>query len=79
LDLHIKYPATFAKHTITDALCLQIFSNKTVGGGVGVYWMLYTGVNYEPMNCPAGLRVDGFTPQQEGNCWHPVVLFGSQN
>lgn len=27
----------------------QIFSNNNVSGGVGVYWMLYTGANYEPL------------------------------
>lgn len=34
---------------------VQIFSNGSVSGGVGVYWMLYSGSSYESALAPAAL------------------------
>lgn len=33
---------------------MQILSNGAVRGGVGVYWMFYSGGSFEPIEIPAG-------------------------
>ncbi|KAK9799010.1 hypothetical protein WJX73_003754 [Symbiochloris irregularis] len=39
--------------TVSD---VQVFSRDAVGEGVGVYWMYYSGGNFEAADCPAGLQ-----------------------
>jgi len=34
---------------------LQIFSSDAVNTGVGVYWMFYTGGNFEEVVVPGGM------------------------
>lgn len=34
---------------------VQVLSNSSVDSGVGVYWMFYTGGDYEPVRVPAGV------------------------
>jgi hypothetical protein len=36
-------------------LCPQVLSNGSVSGGVGVYWMFYSGGDFEPVAAPQGL------------------------
>lgn len=33
----------------------QVLSNSSVSSGVGVYWMFYSGGDYEPVQLPQGL------------------------
>ena len=40
------------KSTVTLS---QIFSSDAVNTGVGVYWMFYTGGNFETAHTPTGL------------------------
>jgi hypothetical protein len=34
---------------------LQVLSNSSVSSGVGVYWMFYSGGDYEPVEVPSCL------------------------
>ena len=34
---------------------LQVLSNSSVSSGVGVYWMFYSGGDFEPVSAPGGL------------------------
>lgn len=36
-------------------VCTQVLSNNSVSIGVGVYWMFYTGGDYEAVVAPPGL------------------------
>jgi hypothetical protein len=40
----------------------QILSSDAVNTGVGVYWMFYSGGDFEPVPAPAGMP--GLTPGQ---------------
>lgn len=41
--------------THTPCLVSQVLSNNSVSSGVGVYWMFYSGGDYEPVTAPQGL------------------------
>jgi hypothetical protein len=42
-------------HLVDHYLPLQIFSSDSVNTGVGVYWMFYTGGNFEEAAVPSGM------------------------
>ena len=44
-----------------SARTVQVLSSGTVNGGIGIYWMFYSGGDYEPMPIPASL------PGREGD------------
>lgn len=61
----------------TNAVALgdvQLFSSDVVqGGAAGVYWMFYTGVDFQPLAAPAGLPNMGVAAgaEMEGLCARP--------
>jgi hypothetical protein len=46
---------TFAASLTCLAWLSQVLSNSSVGQGVGVYWMFYSGGDYEPVPVPEGM------------------------
>ncbi|KAG2439414.1 hypothetical protein HXX76_004771 [Chlamydomonas incerta] len=42
---------------------VQVLSNSSVSSGVGVYWMFYSGGDYEPVQPPQGLPAGAVPPE----------------
>ena len=51
------FPYTHSRVSLLhqSALLAQVFSSGNVGEGAGVYWMFYSGGNFEADSLPAGL------------------------
>jgi hypothetical protein len=52
-----------AAHDTADTAA-QVFSSAAVSGGVGVYWMFYTGGDFEGVSVPQGLPGSAVTAGQ---------------
>lgn len=51
---------------------VQMFSSSAVNSGTGVYWMFYTGCNYDDAAAPPALeQLVGAAPNTEGLCGRP--------
>jgi hypothetical protein len=50
---------------------VQLLSSDNVGGGGGVYWMFYTGCDYQPLHVPEGWPGLPAGSQLEGLCARP--------
>ena len=54
--------------TVSD---VQLFSSDAAKGGAGVYWMFYTGIDFQPVTVPAGLPGMHEGAEVEGLCARP--------
>jgi hypothetical protein len=50
---------------------VQLFSSGSVNGGTGVYWMFYTGVDFQPVHVPEGMPGMEGGRELEGLCARP--------
>ena len=50
---------------------VQMFSSGTVNGGTGVYWMFYTGADYQSVRVPEGIPGLEAGAEVEGLCGRP--------